>query len=76
MLMGTVTIFASGNKAEIKNVHKEIGKSMVDAVRAIISQPAPTTIRRRPSRLLPHVRTAGTFSNNSASSENRVTPAS
>ena len=43
MLMGTVTIFASGNKAEIKNVAKDIGKSMVDAVRAIISQPAPTT---------------------------------
>ncbi|CCH88990.1 conserved protein of unknown function [Modestobacter italicus] len=41
MLMGTVTIFASGNKAEIKNVHKEIGKNMVDAVRATISRPAP-----------------------------------
>jgi hypothetical protein len=42
MLMGSVTIFASGNKAEIKNVHKEIGKSVVDVVRSIISQPAAT----------------------------------
>ncbi len=41
-MLGTVTIFANGNTAEIKNVPKEIGKSMVDAVRAIISQPAPT----------------------------------
>ncbi len=42
LMLGTVTIFANGNTAEIKNVPKEIGKSMVDAVRAIISQPAPT----------------------------------
>lgn len=37
MLMGTVTIFASGNKAEIKNVGKQDGKAVVDRVRGLIS---------------------------------------
>ncbi|WP_237341925.1 PH domain-containing protein [Williamsia soli] len=37
MLMGTVTIFASGNKAEINNVSKSDGKPIVDRVRGIIS---------------------------------------
>jgi len=37
MLMGTITIFASGNKAEIANVTKPDGKPIVDRVRAIIS---------------------------------------
>lgn len=33
MALGTITIFASGNKAEIKNVHKGNGKEFVDLVR-------------------------------------------
>lgn len=41
MMQGTITIFASGNKAEIKSVQKDAGKSMVDALRAIIADPAP-----------------------------------
>jgi Bacterial PH domain/Short C-terminal domain len=32
--LGTVTIFASGNKAEIGNVQKRDGKALVDRVRA------------------------------------------
>ena len=39
VLTGTITIFASGNKAEIKNVQKDSGKSLVDALRAIIADP-------------------------------------
>lgn len=37
MLHGTVSIFASGNKAEITAVQKDDGKALVDRVRAIIS---------------------------------------
>ncbi len=37
--MGTITVFASGNKAEIKNVNKDDGKEMVDAVRARLTAP-------------------------------------
>jgi hypothetical protein len=37
---GTITIFASGNKVEIKNVLKDQCKSFADSVRARIS---PTT---------------------------------
>jgi hypothetical protein len=33
MMLGTLTIFASGNKAEIKNVQKPDGKAIADAVR-------------------------------------------
>jgi hypothetical protein len=33
MLLGTIIIFASGNKAEVKNVAKTDGKALVDAVR-------------------------------------------
>jgi hypothetical protein len=33
MVLGTITIFASGNKAEIKNVSKDNGKEFVDLVR-------------------------------------------
>lgn len=36
MVLGTATIFASGNKAEIKNIHKEAGKLLVDAIRSRI----------------------------------------
>ena len=40
MVMGSVTIFASGNKSEIKNVNKDDGKEMVDKIRHRISAPA------------------------------------
>ncbi|AGZ43196.1 PH domain-containing protein [Actinoplanes friuliensis] len=33
MVLGAITIFASGNKAEIKNVEKNAGKALVDMVR-------------------------------------------
>jgi Bacterial PH domain/Short C-terminal domain len=38
---GTITIFASGNKAEIKNVNKDDGKEMTDHVRDRLSAPKP-----------------------------------
>lgn len=34
LLLGTITIFASNNKAEIKQVNKDDGRQIVDAVRA------------------------------------------
>ena len=34
---GTLTIFASGNKAEVKNVQNDDGKTIADRVRGIIS---------------------------------------
>ena len=37
----TSTIFASGNKAEIKTVNKDEGKEMVDNVRNRLSAPKP-----------------------------------
>lgn len=37
MTAGTITIFASGNKAEVKNVDKADGKAFVDRVRGIVS---------------------------------------
>lgn len=39
LALGTITIFASGNKAEIKNVNKADGKSIVDTVRARLASP-------------------------------------
>jgi len=39
--MGTVTNFASGNKAEIKNVNKEDGKEITDLTRHRISASKP-----------------------------------
>lgn len=41
LLMGAITIFASGNKSEIKNVGKDDGKEIVDIVRARLSAPQP-----------------------------------
>jgi Bacterial PH domain/Short C-terminal domain len=38
---GTVTVFASGNKAEIKNVNKDDGKEITDLMRHRISAPKP-----------------------------------
>ncbi len=37
VLMGTITVFASGNKAEIKQVPKADGKALTDRVRAVVS---------------------------------------
>jgi hypothetical protein len=37
LILGAITIFASGNKTEIKNVNKDDGKEIVDAVRARLS---------------------------------------
>ncbi|MFE9440825.1 PH domain-containing protein [Streptomyces sp. NPDC006602] len=42
MLMGTLTVFTSGNKAEIKQVPKDQGKALADLLRQRISQ-APAT---------------------------------
>jgi hypothetical protein len=47
MVMGTVTVFASGNKTEIKSVPKAEGKAMVDRVRAIISGWTAESPRKR-----------------------------
>jgi hypothetical protein len=50
MLTGTVTVFVSGNKAEIKNVGKEDGKALVDLVRNRISSgSAPTNTAPEPT---------------------------
>ena len=43
LTMGTITIFASANKAEIKNVNKSDGKEMADHVRQRLSAPKPST---------------------------------
>ena len=45
MLLGTITIYAAGNKAEIKNVDKNAGKTLAETVRDRITSrgPAPTT---------------------------------
>lgn len=40
VLMGTITIFASGNKAEIKSVNKYDGKAFVDMARNRLSTPS------------------------------------
>lgn len=37
MLLGTITVFASANKVEIKNVDKGDGKELVDVIRARIA---------------------------------------
>ena len=41
MLMGTITVYASGNKAEIKNVANPAGKAISDTIRARLSAPPP-----------------------------------
>jgi Bacterial PH domain/Short C-terminal domain len=50
--LGKITIFASGNKAEISNVNKVNGKSIVDTVRAVISGATPP-------KVAPEVRPSG-----------------
>lgn len=43
MLMGTLQVFASGNKAEIKQMPKDVGKDLADALRARLADVAPGT---------------------------------
>lgn len=43
MMLGNVTIFASGNKSEITNVNKEDGKEIVDKIRHVLSAPREQT---------------------------------
>ena len=50
LAMGTIIIFAAGNKAEIKNVDKTAGKELADLVRQRIASPsAPTGASAAPS---------------------------
>jgi Bacterial PH domain/Short C-terminal domain len=42
--LGTITIFASGNKAEVKNVNKDDGKEMTDHVRHRLSAPKSAAV--------------------------------
>ena len=36
-LMGTLTVFASGNRAEIKSMPKDAGKALADKLRALLA---------------------------------------
>jgi len=48
MMLGKITIFASGNKAEIQQVQKPDGKAMVDALNNTIARgpkPAPAPVQ-------------------------------
>lgn len=49
-ITGTVTIFASGNKAEISIVEKGAGRAITDKVRARISQRDATSIPAPPAQ--------------------------
>jgi hypothetical protein len=69
MLTGKVTLFASGNKAEIANVNKADGKRIVDILRARLSAPpAPAGVSEAPAgpveqiRKLAELRDAGILS--------------
>lgn len=42
MLMGTLSVFASGNKADIKNVPKAHGEALSSRLRMVISAPPAT----------------------------------
>ena len=43
MLLGKMTVYASGNKAEINNVQMQDGKAITDAVRSRIASGAPAS---------------------------------
>lgn len=43
MAMGNIVVFASGNKAEVKNVQKDDGKEIVDRIRARLA-PGETSV--------------------------------
>ncbi|MFE7128947.1 PH domain-containing protein [Streptomyces sp. NPDC057617] len=38
MIMGTMTVFASGNKAEIKSMPKDNGKALADKLRMVLAR--------------------------------------
>ena len=40
LALGSITVFAAGNKSEIKNVGKDDGKEMVDILRGRLAAPA------------------------------------
>lgn len=42
LVQGTLTVFASGNKAEITQIYKDDGKRIADAIRNRLSGPAGT----------------------------------
>lgn len=52
MVLGTMTVFASGNKADIDQMNKKDGKQIADAVRAWLANAA------RPHRTAPSPRAA------------------
>ena len=56
MAAGTLTVFASGNRVEIKNLNKMDGKRMAETLRAITSGiTGPDTVGpARPAESLPH----------------------
>ncbi len=61
MLTGKVTLFASGNKAEIANVNKADGKRIVDILRARLSAPsvpapAPAGVSEAPAGPVEQIR--------------------
>lgn len=55
MMLGKITVFASGNKAEIDQMQKPDGKAMVDAINSIISKgPAPAApVQQAPAPAAP-----------------------
>lgn len=44
MIMGTLQVFASGNKAEIKQMPKDAGRALADALRARLSAPQSAAV--------------------------------
>lgn len=53
MLMGTLTVFASGNKAEIKQVPKDQGKALADLLRQRIAGGAAPAAAPAPAAAAP-----------------------
>jgi hypothetical protein len=69
LTLGSITIFASGNKAEITNVNKADGKEMCDHVRHRLSVPKPPITSERADEAAAH-RLSSTFQSRSGSSAN------
>jgi Bacterial PH domain/Protein of unknown function (DUF2510) len=53
LMMGTIVIFASGNKSEIKNVNKDDGKEIVDKIRHRLTAPGETSLLRQAANAHP-----------------------
>lgn len=51
--LGTLTIFASGNKADIDQMNKKDGKQIADTVRARLAQPVPPAHQPAPVQQMP-----------------------